>query len=603
VTATVAILEGGGGTRLLARSGGLPKPMVELAGRPLLEHQLERCREAGFVRIALLVHFRHEAISAHFGDGSRFGVRLDYCIEASPRGTAGALRDALPLLAPTFLVLYGDTYFDVDLCALWRAHERRAADATLLLHPNDHPHDSDLVELDDDGFVRTLWPYPHPREPDRRNLVNAALYVMQRQGVDDIVPASGTSDLAKHAFPAMLAAGRRIAGYVSVEYIKDLGTPERLDRVEHEIAQGLPERLSARRLRQAVFLDRDGTLNRDVDHLRAVDQLSLYPDVPPAVRRLNQNGTLAVVVTNQPIIAHGELTAEGLAAIHARLDTLLGAEGAYVDRIYYCPHHPHRGFAGEVAALKIECGCRKPATGMIDAACRDLAIDRTRSWMVGDSTADIGLGRRSGLKTILLRTGNAGGDEKYDVEPDYVMNTLTEAVDWIVGGHDAAAQRLAPAALRALDVRVVLIGGSPRAGKTTAARLLQEIVAGCGRRAHVVSLDAWQWFAGTDALCAGEGPRVDAERARRDIAAVAGSTRHETVHWPRLDASRRPLPPGPARVIGPHDLLIVEGVEALLHAPLRELAGLRLQIGVDHTPGLDTGGIHAELRPELQGTR
>jgi histidinol-phosphate phosphatase family protein len=580
VSATVAILAGGGGTRLLERSGGLPKPMVPLAGRPLLEHQIERCRDAGFTRIALLVHFRHEAISAHFRDGSRFGVQIEYCVETAPRGTAGALRDALELLAPTFLVLYGDTYFDVDLCALWHAHERLAADATLLVHPNEHPHDSDLVELDDDAFVRVLRPYPRPAAPDRRNLVNAALYAMQREGLADMIPAAGTCDLAKHAFPAMLAAGRKLAAHLSVEYIKDVGTPQRLDRVEAEIARGLPERLSARHLRSAVFLDRDGTLNRDVGHLRGVDQVSLYADAALAVRRLNQNGTLAVVVTNQPVIARGEVTSEGLSAIHARLEALLGAEGAYVDRIYHCPHHPHRGFAGEVAALKIECGCRKPATGMIDAACRDLAIDRTRSWMVGDSTADIATGYRSGLKTILLRTGSAGSDAKHDCEPDYVMSTLGDAVDWIVAGHDAAAERLAPDALRALEVRLVLVGGSAPAGTCRAARVLAEIVDRCGRRAHVVSLDAWT-LAAQRPECAGELRRVDAERAWRDIAAVVQSTRHETVRWPRLDLNGRPVAAGPARLIGPHDLLIVEGVEALLHAPLRELAGLQLNIPIE----------------------
>ena len=581
MTATVAILAGGSGSRLRERTGDLPKPMVAVAGRPLLEHQIEQCRAAGFTRIALLVHFRHVAISAHFGDGSRFGVHLDYRVETAPRGTGGALRDAAALLAPTFLVLYGDTYFDVDLRALWRAHEEHDADATLLLHPNSHPHDSDLVEIDEAGFVRKLWPHPRPAAPDRRNVVNAALYVMRRDALTALVPALGTSDLARDAFPAMLAGGRRLAGYLSVEYIKDIGTPERLDRVEAEIAQGVPERLSARALRPAVFLDRDGTLNHEVDHLRDADELRLHAGAGDAVRRLNHSGTLTIVVTNQPMIARGELTSAGLASIHARLDTLLGAAGAYVDRVYYCPHHPHRGFAGEVSALKIQCDCRKPATGMIDAACRDLAVDRTRSWMVGDSTTDIVAGQRAGLKTILLHTGYGGADGKHAIRPDYVMSGLPHAVDWILHGHDAASRRLAPAALAALDVRLALIGGLPGAGKSTAAQLLKEIVAGCGRRAHVIALDAWVDPGERHPERADDGRRMDWERARHDLEAVVRSTERVTAAWQPPDPRSGAVRCGAALSIAPDDLLIVEGVEALLHAPLRALAGLCLHMAVD----------------------
>ncbi|MBC7645246.1 MAG: NTP transferase domain-containing protein, partial [Thermoleophilia bacterium] len=235
----VAILAGGQGTRLATRAGNLPKPMVPVMGEPVLQHQIKLCREHGFTNIALLVHYRHEAISEHFGDGSRFGVRLHYEVEITPRGTSGALRDALPRLAERFLLLYGDTYMDVDLSRLWQRHIDTGVDGTLLLHPNDHPHDSDLVDVDRDGLVRAIWPYPHPKGQDYRNLVNAALYVLQRDGLAQFTPTEGKTDIAKHMFPAMLAGGRRLHGYVSSEYIKDMGTPERLDKVERDIEFGL----------------------------------------------------------------------------------------------------------------------------------------------------------------------------------------------------------------------------------------------------------------------------------------------------------------------------------------------------------------------------
>jgi histidinol-phosphate phosphatase family protein len=587
MNAEVAILAGGQGTRLLSRSGDLPKPMVAVAGRPLLEHQIACCREAGFRRLALLVHFRHERIADYFGDGRRFGVELRYCVEAEPRGTAGALRDALPELAPTFLVLYGDTFFNVDLRHLWQRHHQAGADATLLLHPNDHPHDSDLVEIDRSGRVHALWPSPHPPDVDRANLVNAALYVVQRDALAGFIPALGKSDLARHTFSAMLAAGRHLHGHVSAEYIKDMGTPERLDRVENDLARGLPERLSQRQLRCAVFLDRDGTLNEEVDHLCRVEQLRLLDGAAAAVRRLNRSGTLAVVVSNQPVLARGQLTEPGLAAIHARLDTLLGQDGAYVDRIYHCPHHPDAGFAGEVTALKIPCDCRKPATGMIDAACRDHAIDRTRSWLIGDSSTDIEAGRRAGLKTILVRTGHGGRDGKHALTDCHVTDDLAEAVEWVLHGHAQALQRLAPAALRCLaGARLVLVGGLSRSGKSTAAQLLQQTLAALQRRAHVVSLDGW--LRPVEQRPEGRGvlARFDIDGAVADIAAVVHSQVHRTVAWPVHDRATRRVKAGPSQSIAADDLLIVEGVPALLHPALRQLAQLRLHIDIDEAERL-----------------
>jgi histidinol-phosphate phosphatase family protein len=429
----VAILAGGAGTRLRSRSGNLPKPMVPVCGKPLLQHQIELCHAHGFTDILLLLHFRPEAVMEHFGDGSAFGVRLGYEIEKTPRGTAGALRDALPRLASRFLVLYGDTFVDVDLRRLLQAHARAAADATLLLHPNDHPQDSDLVALDKQGRVRALFPYPHPNGTYRRNLVNAALYAMERDGLAAFAPAEGQADIAKHMFPAMLAAGRTLAGYVTPEYIKDAGTPERLDKVESDLASGLVERLSCRRLRSAVFIDRDGTLNQEVGHLKDAAQLALIDGAGAAVRRLNREGRLAVVITNQPVLARGDVTEEGLDAIHARLEALLGEQGAYLDALYVCPHHPDRGFAGEVPSLKIQCECRKPGIGLIEKACRDLAIDRSTSWFVGDTSSDIEAGGRAGLRTVLVKTGHAGRDGRWPAQPDHTAPDLKAAVDWILG--------------------------------------------------------------------------------------------------------------------------------------------------------------------------
>jgi histidinol-phosphate phosphatase family protein len=578
----VAILAGGAGTRLKARTGRLPKPMAPLMGQPVLAHLLDLCRRHGFLRIALLVHYEHEVISDHFGDGKAHGVQLTYVVEGEARGTAGALWDALPLMADRYLVLYGDTYADVDLRRVWHAHNDCGAAATLLLHPNDHPHDSDLVEVGPSGRVVAIHSYPHPDGFEYANLVNAALYVMERASLEPHVPAAGKFDLAKHTFPAMLAAGCHLQGVLTPEYIKDMGTPERLDKVERDILVGLPERLSARRLRTAVFLDRDGTLNEEVGHLREPTQIQLLPGVADAVRRLNRAGRIAVCVTNQPVLARGDVTAEQLNQIHARLDHLLGQSGAYLDRLYHCPHHPDRGFPGEVPELKMACTCRKPGTGMFDQAVRDLAIDRRSSWMIGDTTTDVRAGRLAGLRTILLRTGHGGRDGKCPGDlPDYNAPDLAAAVAWVIEGHPATVRQTLPVAEAAAGARLVILGGAARSGKSAAAQVLKEQLADTDRTVHIVSIDGWLWPAAQRQEGQGVMARYDLAGLETALSPLwLGGGRHR-LEVPLYDRDARRATASLPISVGPDDLVIVEGVPALMSDALRASAAVRVFVECD----------------------
>ena len=575
----VAILAGGEGTRLRDRTGRLPKPMVPLRGRPLLEHQIELCRRHGFTRLLLLLHYEHEAIERHFGDGSGFGVSLGYQLEDTPRGTAGALRDALPRLDGVFLVLYGDTYLDVDLRRFWNFHAASQAEATLFVHPNDHPHDSDIVQVDDDNVITALVPYPRPAGTDFRNLVNAALYVLRRAGLDAAIPAKGRADLAKDTFPALLKSGAHLQAYRSPEYIKDVGTPERLDRVSADIESGLTERLSGRTPRTAVFLDRDGTINEEVRFLKHPDELALLDDAASAIRRLNRSGHLAVVVTNQSVVARGDVTPRGLERIHARLEHLLGLEGAYLDRIYACPHHPERGFAGERPEFKIVCNCRKPATGSIDAACRDLGIGLDGSWFIGDTTSDIETGRRAHLRTVLVRTGHAGQDGRFPFEPDYVVPDLGAGVAWILDGHPALTRRMEPVAAAASRARLIAIGGLARSGKSSAAQVLKELVSAHGRAAHVISLDSWIKPAAQRSEGSGVVTRYDVGSMRATIASLAASSRAAALELAVYDRANRAMYKLRRHmVINPEDALILEGVPALLVDEIVTLADVRVHM-------------------------
>jgi len=425
------ILAGGKGTRLKDISGDLPKSMVSILGKPLLQHQIEQCVQYGFLDIHLLVSYKSDVIQNFFGDGSQFGATIHYHNEDVPRGTMRAMLDVLPHLNEQFLVLYGDTYFDVDLNRFWSFHQKGRSDASLFLHPNDHPQDSDLVELDSHSKVVKIHGYPHDGVW-YRNLVNAALYILNRSSLVDIEINSDRPDIAKDLFPLMVDSGKSLYGYLSTEYIKDMGTPKRLNDVEQDICSGKVESLRFSIKKKALFLDRDGVINEDVDHLSDIDLFVLIPNVGKAIRKANQAGMLVVVVSNQPVIARGELSVSNLRLIHNKLDTLLGAEGAYIDRLYYCPHHPDSGFDGEIKALKVECDCRKPNPGLFFQAVEELNISLQDSWMVGDRTSDILAGTNSNIETILVKTGYAGKDARYTINPNYVVADLAAAVELVL---------------------------------------------------------------------------------------------------------------------------------------------------------------------------
>ena len=574
----VLILAGGAGTRLKAVTGGLPKPLAPVCGYTLLVRQLGMIAAQGSSDVVVLTGHGAEPIAGYCGDGSKWGLRIRCLAEQTPRGTAGAVLDALEQLAERFIVMYGDTVLDVDLTRLLAAHERSGADATLFLHPNDHPFDSDIVEIDGDGFVRALHPYPHPPGRPLPNLVNAALYVVERRGLQGLTGLPEKPDFAKHLFPRMLESGLRIFGYRSPEYVKDAGTPERLAKVVRDIESGRVESLSFKRPAAAIFLDRDGVLNDNDGYVRRPDELRLFPGVGAAVARLNHTRYRSVVVTNQPVVARGDCTEEELAAIHAKLDSLLALDKAYVDRLYYCPHHPHGGYPGEVAHLKFACACRKPETGLVDRAIEDLGIDPGQSWLVGDATSDMELARRRGLRFMLVRTGLAGRDGKYPGRADFVATDLPAALDFILDAWTAVREAARGLAKDIRPGQVVAIGGLARSGKSSVASELKYALRERSIPAVVAPLDNWLL---SESL---RGPGV---LGRYDMAALESAmTRligdRTTIATPRYDPLRRQSRPNAETIAaGPEDVIIVDGIPSLLSEKLAAMAALRIFVACD----------------------
>lgn len=162
------------------------------------------------------------------------------------------------------------------------------------------------------------------------------------------------------------------------------------------------------------------------------DEFELIPGAAEAIRRLNTAAYLVIVITNQPVVARGLCSIEDVKEIHRKMQVRLGEEGAYLDDIVFCPHHPDKGYPEEDPFYKVVCNCRKPSVGMLQNMVEKYNINLKESYFIGDSTVDIQTGINAGVKTILVRTGIAGKDKKYDVQPDGVAAHIAEAVEDIL---------------------------------------------------------------------------------------------------------------------------------------------------------------------------
>ena len=408
----VCILAGGMGTRIAKYFPELPKPMIPLGGKPLLQHQIDMLVAQGFRNITLTIGHKAEIIKNYFGDGEKFGANISYIVEESPLDTGGALA-MLP--REDTLIILGDVYCDIDVNRFIDFHREKGAMISLFVHPNNHPQDSDIIVTDDSSRV-TVWSSKHdPNHATFRNRVNAGIYILNA----DALPNGKLTrrNLNRDIIVPAIESGK-VYAYASTEYVKDMGTIERLRQVEVDIKSGITSARSLKNKQKAIFLDRDGTINVFAGLVTMPDQLKLIDGVADAIKKINSSEYLAICVTNQPVIARGDVTFEELNSIHARLDNLLGIKGAYLDDLLFCPHHPDKGFDGEVAEYKINCDCRKPKPGLLLKAAQKYNIDLSQSYMIGDTETDMRAGQAAGCNTFLI--------DEYHSLSDYVSEILID---------------------------------------------------------------------------------------------------------------------------------------------------------------------------------
>ena len=418
----VVIMAGGKGTRIASVKSDVPKPLIPIAGKPILEWQVECLKTQGLKDITLVIGYLGNLIQDYFGDGSRLGVKIDYFVEDHPLGTAGALFKMN--LVDDFLLMCGDVILDVDFLRFIEFHKKNKAWASLMAHPNDHPYDSSLLvteilppqvlgglPVDTHRVIR--WINKEDERIYYKNRVNAGIEIVSpkllRETMSSFVPRHPETpdkiDLDRDVLKPNIDSGH-IYAYDTPEYIKDMGTPDRYYEVERDIMSGKVMGRNLSKKQKAIFLDRDGVINKHIGFLCKTEEFELISGVAEAIRIINKSGYLAIVVTNQPVIARGECTFEELQRIHDKMETELGKKGAFLDGIYICPHHKDKGFKGEKLEYKFDCNCRKPKPGLLFLAARDFNIDLSQSYMIGDSENDVKAGKNAGCKCSFLIKAN-----------------------------------------------------------------------------------------------------------------------------------------------------------------------------------------------------
>jgi len=574
----LVIIAGGRGTRLGLKN--IPKPMVEIKGKPLLEYHIVRAKKYGIKDIFILSGYMANVIIDYFGNGAKYGVNIKHIIEEKPLGTAGAVRQLEGTIHDRFMVLYGDVLFDIDIDSFIKYDMMYSSVATIIVHPNDHPYDSDLVEVNHNNQVINFHSKPHNNKIYLRNLVNAGIYILS-PSIFKYIEKDNFSDFGQEIFPKLIAKNELIYAYNTPEYIKDIGTVNRFKKVEKDVISGKVYKLNKNYKQKAIFADRDGVLNYEVDSLKEPEELKLLPGVDEAIKKINQSVYLSVIVTNQPVIAKGFATEDILNQIHAKLETLIGENNAYIDRIYYCPHHPEKGFEGESKEYKIECSCRKPKIGMIEKAANELNIELSDSFLIGDTTVDMMTGKNAGLKTILVRTGYAGDDGRFKCEPDFVFDDFKESVEFILNSYENLynmVNKILSNIFYEKSDPIIIVSGLSRSGKSTIAKIISIVLQNKGVSSKTLKLDNWlmdvderePWMTVRD--------RYDYENITKDIQSLLGGKKTKIYKY--NEKTRKRTEQSEMLSLNPGEVLIIDGVVGLDIKYLRDISDLKFYVEV-----------------------
>lgn len=397
----VVVMMGGMGTRLKDYTQHCPKPLVNVSGKPFFAYQLQLLISAGFKKYLFCVGYHARMIEEYFGDGAAYGIHITYSYDGEKLlGTGGAIRKALPDLESDFMVVYGDSFMDIDYAeVLYRYYtgKKSGAKALMTILKNENMLDQSNVIYRDGRIV--LYDKLHP--VPQMKYIDYGVCMYERALFEDYAQGCflDVADIQKS-----VSVERKLEACLVLKRFYEIGTPESLEEFEDYARKRFAEK------RPAVFLDRDGVVNEivfneDTEELESplkTDQFSLMDRALEALRIIKDKGYYIFIVTNQPAAAKGKTTLGRLYDINKHLLSLSMEHDCGIDGIFMCPHSEKKTPYTKETFLNKRCSCRKPETGLFQQALATYHIDPERSYMAGDSYTDILAGQRVGLRTALI---------------------------------------------------------------------------------------------------------------------------------------------------------------------------------------------------------
>ena len=394
----IVILIGGKGSRIKKISKNIPKSFLKIGKKSIIEHQLKYLSKIK-KKICLLSNIKflkfHEKLKKKYKN-----IKFEIFEETMPLGTGGCLKSLSKYKNNNYLIVFGDLIFNINFKKFYNFHKKNKSDLTFLVHPNDHPFDSDLLEINKKNQLTNFYKKPHKKN-NIGNLSLSGILIISKKIIKYIKPKK-FQDLSKDILPELLKKRLKIYAYNTREYVKDVGTPKRIKLVKNQIKNKKFINGNISKKLPAIFLDRDGVINKEYTNKHYQNPMEINKRAVSAVKKINKNGYLSVIVTNQSAVAKGFITIDKLENDHKRLEYYFGERGAYFDRIYYCPYHPDKGFKGENKKFKKKSTWRKPDNGMFLQAIKDLNIDVKKSYMIGDRSADYYAAKKTGIKCLIV---------------------------------------------------------------------------------------------------------------------------------------------------------------------------------------------------------
>ena len=386
---------GGKGTRLSEITNGIPKPLWPILGLSTLERCIKNLVKYKFLNFIFLVGFKEDLFIKEIERLSKkYMFKYHIHKENSPKGEAGALIDIINRLDEKFLFINGDIIFNIDLKRLIKFDYFKKSELTFVTHTSSHPEDSDCI-IESPSLNISEYKFKNKKVKKKGFFLgNAGLSLVSRKIIECISKKIKSNKEELSFFKDFIILSHlnkfKVFSYNTSEYICDMGTPKRLKKVEFDIRSGIVEKLSYANKQSALFIDKDNTLIRcqKNEYILNFNQISFYKERLKKFAKISKNFDLVIIVSNQPQISMGLVKWQKVINMNGEIIKECISNNLIISSFYICPHHPHKGFAGENKFLKINCFCRKPNPGLFLEAAYSRNINLSKSLMIGDSDID-----------------------------------------------------------------------------------------------------------------------------------------------------------------------------------------------------------------------